>query len=330
MKISRLLFSICGVWLMNIAYASNIIDLMDYSEQDMSIIRKVAIASYRDEKIDSVDRLEQVGEVSRIDSKKPSVRVFSHPNFYVVGYVGFLCGDWLGGQTQNANVFGLSGTIQKDYAQCVLESKENLRDLLQTLVATKDVVFTGFKEGGALASLAAIDTALSFTHYHTLGNKNRVKVVTFNSASVGDSIFTSEYKMSIPLKNSIAFVPHDNYPRHGKSFADLGKVGIPIRILPSESWSDLYNKTGAVLAQGTTVITGSTATILGGLIAGSIAIPATIYVAYKLPSWIGVEPYGAPSEQTINKAFSETKLCIQRLSPEESLELAGQRPLSGR
>lgn len=324
--IKSLLFVLGGVWMMNVVQAATNVNLTDYEQQDLLAIREVAVASYRNQKTNS---LRQTGEIIRADTRELVGSIYEHPRCYIVGYSGFLGGDWFTGQV-NADAFGFSGTVRKDCADTVYHSRNCLQDLVHGFDTTKDIVFTGFKEGGAMAGLSAADISSSFTQGLIAGDRGRIKLVTFNPSSLGDAQFAADYKNVIPLKNSLAFVNHDDYPRQGKSFADFGKVGLPVRILASESWTDLYNKSGAIMAQGSIIIIGgSTITILGGVITSAVAIPVTIGVAYKLPAWLGIEPYGVPSAETVGKAFRAVKAQIQRLGYEDSLELAGQRPISG-
>ncbi len=319
-------FILSGAWIVNTMQSSAAADLTSYDQQDILAIREVAVVSYRNEK---TNNFQQVGEIIKADTGNPVGRIYEHPRCYIVGYFGFLCGDWFPGET-NANVFGFSGSLRKDCADCIASSKGSLQELIQGLNTTKDIVFTGLKEGGAIASLSAIDTIRSLTQGQIPGERNRIKLATFNTSSVGNVQFANEYKVFIPLENSLSFVHHDDYPRGGRSFTDFGKVGLPVRILPGEAWADLSSKTGTIVAQGSTVIGGSTVTLLGGLIAGTIAVPATAVVVYKLPAWLGVEPYGAPSADTISKAFAAVKTRIQTLGYQESLEFVGERPLGAR
>ena len=313
-----------GVFILSSAtFGSQPSDLIGYEDNDVAAIRNVAISAYQGKKVE--------GHITDIYNKANTKRLAQAcriSNFLVIGYEDINWGGtlsrWFVGKTIDAGAFGASGEVFRDYAQCVLDTQDNLHDFLRSQAGSDDIVFTGYKSGASIASIAAISTSSYLNSVAAERNRNRIKLMTFCSEPPGDKIFAREYKRSIPLYDALSFVHHDNFP-FKRSFCETGGIGIPIRISPEESWKDISNKGHVIAAQCTTVLIGGAATVVGGAVIGALTAPITVGTAYKLPAWMGAEPYGAPSEETVKKAFHESSDRSKTLMQAERIELIGMR-----
>lgn len=96
---------------------------------------------------------------------------------------------------------GFHGNLHSGFSNAVFSSYDSmLRQIKAAIGATSvrdlDFIFCGHSLGGALATIAARQFSVLNTEE---SDRKRIKLVTFSSPPVGDSVFAANYKVDVPL-----------------------------------------------------------------------------------------------------------------------------------
>lgn len=327
------------------AYAIESGNMLEQDADVIKIVRNIALSSYKGEQIATVQNLDFVSSVYS-DHNMIAADIYLYNRIYIVGCRSSAgLSPLVGNEVTARTLFGVEGKVKKHYEQLVNQSKEDLLIKIrnrvidsqrmsnlaydETLPAASthqrfhennDVIFTGMFDASEYASLAAL-----YVVRQNLVEKAKVKLVTFSPTKIGDKDFAFAYKDSIPLLNTVAFMSPNDFPYGEKRMHDYGKVGLPVRITAEESWNDLSNKKWTMVGQGATIFCGITIGALLGSVSSVVTIPVSLYAAHKLPAITGAEPYGAPSETSVVKAFNDLKRNYRCRNPHAGLEVIGER-----
>ncbi|NDA89893.1 MAG: hypothetical protein EBY20_03150 [Alphaproteobacteria bacterium] len=311
----RSLGFLCVIYWIFSSYATYGADskkLIDYSVEDILVIRDVAIASYQSKRVKG---LELIDDIFNPERTKRLAQIYLHSNFLIIGYECLQSHngmkDLFLNKARSASIFGLTGSLWESYTQCALNTKNHLLAILQEH-PLKNIIFTGFQSGAAIANLAALDIQLYLNSSPDLTHRKYVMVTTFCGYTPGDQIFMSGYKTIIPLYNTLSFVDHGD-----STFDEMyeeEQIGLPIRIPLLTYWSNIVES----VKQNTSVLSK---TLLGwSKTTTAIDTDASILMAE--------EPYNAPSKQTIRDVFNDFSLLIRKFRLTKDVESIDLRLLT--
>ena len=138
-----------------------------------------------------------------------------------------------------------------------------------TSTGSERIVFCGHSLGGALATLAGLYVACSYTDV-----RNRISVVTFGSPQVGDGAFVAFFNATIPVSIRVAN-PIDPVPRLLNAQLTHVKGYYPVGILSYKTLTRSHNMDTYLAAVDTTsraktVFAAFLPAVLGAIVIGTI------------------------------------------------------------
>ena len=138
-----------------------------------------------------------------------------------------------------------TGEVALEPATIATSLTQPILSILDDLFDQKNdqIIVCGNEDAGAVSYLLGFNIHKSFQSRGKKFNQNQLKVITFCSSAAGDSKFVSALHTNIGQANILSFYyylsPLQNLYNKAKGYR---MCGVPLRILPSEQFSDAYKE----------------------------------------------------------------------------------------
>lgn len=196
------------------------------------------------------------------NTTKRQIIIALHGSYWIDDWIQ----DFKFGMISSMDYLGHEGNVHKGFLNMSRRIFPNLKETLQRLLSederkaeTFEYVFTGHSLGGALSIISAAFLARDLLGYNPL--HNQVKIITFSTPPVGDSLFNEEFHKRIAQDNILNFLCTSDLLGRGlyssrnfmirKSIGIVGSVIDKVTSIFSPvvetTLSDGYDQTGIVI-----------------------------------------------------------------------------------